>query len=192
MSDAIQLDDAPAEVPPPIPTARMQLIAWNVAFIDALAAKDSQAVAQATGARMPEPFRAPPETDDVLPYFRDMLAANPDWSIWPPRLLVERYTRIALGSAGIMGPPGDDGAVLLGYGVYREFEGQGYASEAARALVDWAWNRPEVQIVRATIHPWNEASRHVAANAGLRSIRRYFESDEGTLEIWEIARPMRR
>ena len=47
------------------------------------------------------------------------------------------------------------------------WQGQGYATEAARALVAWLDSR-EVQVIQARIHPEHAASAAVAARAGLR------------------------
>jgi RimJ/RimL family protein N-acetyltransferase len=48
-----------------------------------------------------------------------------------------------------------------------EWQGQGYATEAARALVTWLDSRG-VQIIQAHIHPGHAASAAVASRAGLR------------------------
>jgi RimJ/RimL family protein N-acetyltransferase len=48
-----------------------------------------------------------------------------------------------------------------------EWQGQGYATEAARALVSWLDSRG-AQIIHAHIHPGHAASAAVASRAGLR------------------------
>jgi RimJ/RimL family protein N-acetyltransferase len=48
-----------------------------------------------------------------------------------------------------------------------EWQGQGFASEAARALVDWLTGRGVDEVV-AHVHPDHRASEVVAARAGLR------------------------
>jgi RimJ/RimL family protein N-acetyltransferase len=48
-----------------------------------------------------------------------------------------------------------------------EWQGQGYATEAARALVSWLDSRG-AQIIQAHIHPGHAASAAVASRAGLR------------------------
>jgi RimJ/RimL family protein N-acetyltransferase len=47
-----------------------------------------------------------------------------------------------------------------------EWQGRGFGSEAARALVDWLRNRGVLDVV-AHIHPAHEASAAVATRAGL-------------------------
>jgi len=48
-----------------------------------------------------------------------------------------------------------------------KWQGLGFASEAARALVDWL-RQQGVQAVTANVHPDHRASAQVAARAGLR------------------------
>jgi RimJ/RimL family protein N-acetyltransferase len=48
-----------------------------------------------------------------------------------------------------------------------QWQGQGYATEAARALAGWLDSRG-VQIIQARIHPGHAASAAVASRAGLR------------------------
>jgi RimJ/RimL family protein N-acetyltransferase len=48
-----------------------------------------------------------------------------------------------------------------------DFQGHGYASEAARALVGWL-REQGMRNIEAHIHPDHHASAHVAANAGLQ------------------------
>ena len=52
-----------------------------------------------------------------------------------------RDPRIVVGSAGFIAPP-DDGTIELGYGIHADHRGAGYATEAATALVAWAWPVP--------------------------------------------------
>ncbi|MBI2434700.1 MAG: GNAT family N-acetyltransferase [Candidatus Hydrogenedentes bacterium] len=55
----------------------------------------------------------------------------------------------------------------LGYRLHRRFWGSGYATEATRAWVDRAFERPETQCVVGTTLIANFASRRVLQRAGL-------------------------
>ena len=56
----------------------------------------------------------------------------------------------------------------IGYSVKKPLWGQGITSEAARAVVDTAFEHmPDLQRIQASIHPQNAASIRAAANAGL-------------------------
>lgn len=63
----------------------------------------------------------------------------------------------------------------LGYTFARENWGQGYATEAARAVADYARRHRDHRAVMSVIHPDNVASRAVASKFGVRR--------EGDLEV---------
>jgi RimJ/RimL family protein N-acetyltransferase len=65
----------------------------------------------------------------------------------------------------------------FGYILRRAFWRQGFASEAASAVVAWAMAQPAIYRVWATCHPDNIASARVLEKAGLRP--------EGRLARWE-------
>src|SRR5947207_10912214 len=53
--------------------------------------------------------------------------------------LVHREKGILVGKAGFKGPPGADGVVEIAYGVERDHQRRGYATEAAEALANYAF-----------------------------------------------------
>jgi RimJ/RimL family protein N-acetyltransferase len=168
-------------------TPRLDLSPLNAAALDALLAGDRAALEAETGARFPEPLAAPPLMADALPFFRDLVREGSAGACGP-YLLVLRATGETIGSAGFTGAPNDEGAVLMGYSIYPEFQGCGYASEAARALVTLALTQPGVRRVRETIPPDNVGSQRVAARAGLhRTHRTESDEDAGLVEVWETA-----
>ncbi|MEV4479612.1 GNAT family N-acetyltransferase [Micromonospora coxensis] len=85
------------------------------------------------------------------------------------RQIVERGTGAVVGSIGLMWPP-TDGAVEFGYGVVASRRGRGYATEAARAVVEFALTAPDVHTVHAQVELANPASVRVLEKAGLRRL----------------------
>ena len=67
-------------------------------------------------------------------------------------------------------------AARLGWMVGVDWQNQGFASEAAVALVQWV-RRQGVEDIGANIHPDHEASATVAARAGLRQTEEEFEGE---------------
>jgi RimJ/RimL family protein N-acetyltransferase len=61
--------------------------------------------------------------------------------------------RTLIGSAGYKGPPSPDGTVEVGYGIVRDHQRQGYASETVRGLVAHAFSNPAVHRVIAETLP---------------------------------------
>ncbi|MET7735650.1 GNAT family N-acetyltransferase [Streptomyces sp. NPDC005402] len=80
--------------------------------------------------------------------------------------LVRRQDGRAIGGMGFHGAPDEDGRAEVGYDLAPSARGQGYATEALRALSDWALARDDVRSLCATIEPDNAASQRVIARAG--------------------------
>ncbi|WP_406158448.1 GNAT family N-acetyltransferase [Streptomyces canus] len=80
--------------------------------------------------------------------------------------LVRREDGRAIGGIGFHGAPDEDGRAEVGYDLAESARGQGYATEALRALSDWALARDDVRSLCATIEPDNAASQRVIARAG--------------------------
>lgn len=165
-----------------IQTERLRLAPMTVAAIDALIAEDRPALEAEVGAAFPEPLAPPPETGDVLAFFRDLAAEETDWA---PRFIVLREPPTVLGSGGAMAPD-VDGRCVVGYGVYPEHEGNGYATEALVGMIATLTGHVDVSTVVATIHPHNSASRRVAEKAGMRVTGQMIDPKEGLLDVWEI------
>jgi RimJ/RimL family protein N-acetyltransferase len=64
----------------------------------------------------------------------------------------------------------------LGWMIGVEWQNQGFASEAATALVKWI-RRLGVEDIGANIHPDHDASARVASRAGLRQTEEEFEGE---------------
>jgi ribosomal-protein-alanine N-acetyltransferase len=86
-------------------------------------------------------------------------------------ILTEGETgRTLIGSAGYKGPPSADGMVEVGYGIVRDHQRQGYASEAVRGLVAHAFALPTVRRVIAETLPELIPSIGVLRKCGFRFI----------------------
>jgi len=108
---------------------------------------------------------------EVSPAWLAALRLSPSPDSWLHGFfLVHREGRAVIGSAGFKGPPDPTGTVEIAYGIAASFEGQGYATEAAAALVAFAFAAPEVEVVRAHILPVANASTRVLAKCGFRHV----------------------
>lgn len=89
--------------------------------------------------------------------------------------LVRREDGRAVGGMGFHGVPDEDGRTEIGYDLVEGARGQGYATEALRALSEWALARDDVRTVFAMIERDNLASQAVVTRAGFRKVS---EEDE--------------
>jgi RimJ/RimL family protein N-acetyltransferase len=74
------------------------------------------------------------------------------------------------GRVGPWSPPGWPG-FEVGWGIAKEFRGKGYAVEAARASIDWAFTTFEIDRIVHCIDRENTASQAVARRLGARPER---------------------
>ena len=100
------------------------------------------------------------------------------------RLLLAE-TETAVGTCSFKGPP-VDGVVEIAYGVFPEFEGRGYATEAAQALVALAAASREVSLIRAHTLPDAAASKRVLEKCGFVYVGDHSDPDDGVVARFEI------
>jgi ribosomal-protein-alanine N-acetyltransferase len=99
--------------------------------------------------------------------------------------LVHQDGDIIVGQAGFTKPPAEDGMVEIAYCVLPEYQGKGYATEAAQALVAFAFNSGRVRVVRAHTLPQPNASTRVLTKCGFRHIGEINDPEDGLIWRWE-------
>ena len=100
--------------------------------------------------------------------------------------MVDRATGQAIGSCGFKGGPDADGMVEIAYGVASEHQNQGFATEAAEALVVFAFGSGEARVVRAhTFEPANNSAR-VLSKCGFQALGQVVEPEDGLVWRWEM------
>jgi [ribosomal protein S5]-alanine N-acetyltransferase len=102
--------------------------------------------------------------------------------------VVERASGAVVGGCGYKGPPDAEGCVEIAYGVAPSYRSRGYATEAARALVAFAFGRCYVRLVRAHTRPENIASARVVAKCGFVRVGEVTDPDDGLVWRWERAK----
>ncbi len=119
-------------------------------------------------ARIPEAW--PPElvTEGVVSEFIQLLT-SPGGSrffayYWVKTDKHGSDKRVLVGSGGFM--VGDDGVLELGYSVIGEFQGHGYATEAVRAMIEWAFTFFDNPSIYAATFPKSFASIRVLEKTG--------------------------
>jgi len=169
-------------------TERLELRPLGREAIEALLAGDGALAERYTGARFREPA-PPPYMAESFPVVRDRLRAHPEEAPWWNWLIVARGSEEAVGSVAFGGPVSTDGAVLVGYAIYTAYEGRGYATEAVRALVAWAFGQDGVREVRALAPVWNTPALRVAENVGMRPVASEEDDDVGEVLLYAISAP---
>jgi [ribosomal protein S5]-alanine N-acetyltransferase len=169
-------------------TPRLELTPLQANAIQALLSGDAKLLTRLTRAAFPEPVGPPPYMAESLPVVRARLEQAPDEARWWNWLVVNQIDGVAVGSVAFGGQPDHDGAVLIGYAMYPGHEGQGYATEAVRAMMEWAFAQPGVTTVRALAPVWNTPAVHVAEKVGMRPVASNEDDEVGEVLIYEMAR----
>ena len=99
--------------------------------------------------------------------------------------LVLRDSDTVVGRAGFKGPPAADGVVEIAYGLSPEYQGKGYATEAAEALTAYAFSSGKVRVVRAHTLPESNASGRVLTKCGFRRVGEVIDPEDGLVWRWE-------
>jgi RimJ/RimL family protein N-acetyltransferase len=169
-------------------TARLEIAPLSADAIEALLQGDARRLRSLTGADFSLPVAPPPYMAESLPVVRDRLRAHPSEAQWWNWLIVRQDNREAVGSVAFGGMADPTGAVLIGYAMYPEREGHGYATEAVRAMVDWAFAQPGVRVVRALAPVWNTPAVHVAEKVGMRPVASDEDDEIGEVLVYERVR----
>jgi len=103
--------------------------------------------------------------------------------------VVEKETGAFVGFCGVVRPPEQDFDEII-YALARAHWGKGYATEAARAMLDYVFAVSELDAIYATIHPDNAVSGRVAVKIGMTFLEdRQFEGEDGVTKVYVIRRP---
>ena len=91
-------------------------------------------------------------------------AAEYYWhSFW---FLIRKSDRTVVGSADFKKGPNEKGEVEIGYGLGKEFEHNGYMTEAVKAMCTWAKEQPSVTYVIAETLLDNQPSQNILKRCG--------------------------
>ncbi len=112
---------------------------------------------------------------------------NPQNIRWYTRLIVERTSNAVIGATSFHGGPDERGMVEIGLGIAEAERGKGYASEALRAMWDWAARLPEVKFLRYTVSPENLPSVAIINKLGVPLVGEQIDKEDGLELIYEIS-----
>lgn len=95
--------------------------------------------------------------------------------------VIEKESRLLIGWSGLkfltQKINGYNNVFDLGYRFLPEFWGKGYASESAKASLDFGFNGLKIDVIYAHAHSENQASNHVLRKLGFRKTGDFTEPD---------------
>jgi [ribosomal protein S5]-alanine N-acetyltransferase len=117
---------------------------------------------------------------EALPFFIQAMEQDPAGLVWDG-IILQKADQRAIGGIGFHGPPDEIGRVEIGYNIIPAYEGQGYATEMARRVIDWAFQAPGIQVITAECRDDNLSSIRVLEKVGMRRL-----AAEGHTLKWEL------
>jgi len=164
----------------PIQTERLELIAFEPEAIRHLIQGERDF-------DLPKEFPSQDDIDGFLSIQLLRMEASPDRRDWMARLMVT-HTRQVIGHCGFHGPPEVIGRAEIGYTVFTEFRGMGYAKEAAKALVQWAFAQGEKEVY-ASVSPENAPSLAVVRSLGFKQVGTQDDEVDGLELVFAVRQP---
>jgi RimJ/RimL family protein N-acetyltransferase len=119
------------------------------------------------------------DPESVRAEILEMAGREPGEPGWVQFSVIERATGRLIGDVGLCGVAGEPGVVKVGYTIAPAFQGRGYGTEAMRALVAYAFEVIDAEVVRAYADADNVASHRVAEKVGMRLVERFRSVDDG-------------
>ena len=160
-----------------IRTERLLLREWREEDLDAYAAMLAD----------PEVARYIGGVLDRAGAWRQMAMFTGHWELRGYGLWVVEVEGRMIGRAGLWCPEGWPG-LELGWALARGAWGRGYATEAARAAMAWAWAALRPPALISLIHPENERSARVAERLGMAPAGEH-EVNGARALVYEITAP---
>jgi [ribosomal protein S5]-alanine N-acetyltransferase len=168
-----------------IRTPRLVLVPFVPEALRLLIEGDRAGAQQALGGlELPAEFPTQDELAGFLPIQLGRMESAPGRRGWMARLMIANEGRI-VGHCGFHGPPEVIGRAEIGYTVFMKYRNQGFAREAAGALVRWAFEQGE-QKVFATVSPGNAPSLAVVRRLGFIQVGTQDDEVDGLELVFEI------
>ncbi|HET7436696.1 MAG TPA: GNAT family N-acetyltransferase [Thermoanaerobaculia bacterium] len=161
---------------PPPPTARLEFRRWR--------AEDADLASTLwCDPRVMQFLGGPYSADEVRERLAREVANDAQFGIqyWP---VFTRETNEFAGCCGLKPHRPDDCEYEIGFHFLPKFWGGGYASEAARAVMAWAFEEFKVSALFAGHHPENEASRALLRKLGFEVLGTHFFARTGLDHPW--------
>ena len=125
---------------------------------------------------------------EELEWHRNGHPRNPDLGLWAT---VHKESGKFIGRCGLL--PWDIGEqqeVEVAYTIAREYWGQGLATEAAQAILNYGFEKLHLTRLVSLIEPENIASQRVAEKIGMAFERRVEEGEYTPFLIYSITKPV--
>jgi ribosomal-protein-alanine N-acetyltransferase len=167
-----------------IETANLRLVPCEMAHFEAYL-RDRQELGNLLGVKIPDGW---PHFPEALPMGYKWLKRDPALLGWWTYLFIHRAEQMLIGSGGFKGRANENGMVEIGYEIAPSYRERGFATEAARGMVDYAFSHAHVRVVDAHTLPEKNASGSVLSKVGMRWMGVVHHPEDGEIWHWRLSR----
>jgi RimJ/RimL family protein N-acetyltransferase len=111
---------------------------------------------------------------------------NPEYAKFLLRVAVLKNNPIIIASAGFHDAPDSGGMIEIGFGVDKNYQGNGYGQEILHGMWSWVVNDPLVKILRYTVSPNNLISQHIIKKLGFKHKGQQMDEVDESEDIYEL------
>ena len=146
-------------------TKRLKLIPFSLNLVQTIL-ENKVALSDLIGVKVHTEW---PQRDfeEILPLLYELFRQDPSLSDWVT-ILIHTADNTIIGDAGFKDKPNHAREIEIGYSVIPAYRQQGYAYEAAKALVKWAFKQDSVKLIKADCDIGNVASSYIKKNLVLK------------------------
>jgi [ribosomal protein S5]-alanine N-acetyltransferase len=168
----------------------IELVPMTPAFVEAILDGRRDDAAALLGIGLPDEFPSKGE-EGFLGFRLRQMREDERFQTWCPHAVVLGGQMI--GHAGYHGPPGMNAndaadAVEFGYKIFPAYRGRGYATQAARMLMDLAAKRAGIRHFILSVGPENEPSLAVVRKLGFVRTGQRMDDVDGLELVFELTR----
>ncbi|GGF11975.1 N-acetyltransferase [Halobacillus andaensis] len=102
----------------------------------------------------------------MLPFYVESLEEDSNHLGFGPWIIMDIDQERVIGDIGFKGIPDEEGTVEVGYHIVETERNQGYATEALKAMCNWAFENEQISSVEAQCGKSNIPSQKVLINNG--------------------------
>ena len=170
-----------------IETPRLQLIPCDLPHFEAIVS-DEQQLESLLQVNLADEWLGFPAAREAMRPSYEHLKSHPEILGWWTYLFVHKPDRTLIGLGGFKGLVNDEGMVELGYEIAPAYRHRGLATEAARGMLDYAFEHPEVKRVDAHTLPEKNASTGVLEKVGMKFVESVEDPQDGEVWRWSVSR----
>ena len=167
-----------------IETDNLHLIPCELVHLEAIL-RDKRALAEILQVTVPDGW---PHFPEAFPYLYEIYKSDPSPTGWPSYFFIHPKEEALVGSGGFKNTPDDSGVVEIGYEIAAEYMNRGFATEAARGMIDYAFSHEQVKAVIAHTLAEANASNKVLQKVGMTFAGEVEDPQDGKVWRWQISR----